>query len=416
MTALVGLKCRACGAPYPAEAVYVCEQCLGPLGVVLDEAVVRKTLSRASIESRPRSLWRYREVLPVLEPGRVGPTSGMTPLLRAERLGRAIGHDDCWVKDDSVNHPTCSYKDRVVPVALSRALELGFTTVSCASTGNLANSVSAHAARAGLRCVIFIPDGLERGKILGSAVFRATIVAVRGNYDQVNRLCTELAERHRWAFVNVNLRPYYVEGAKTFGWEIVEQLGWRLPRHAVLPTAGGTLLPKVAEAFEEAVRYGCAEGAPVRIYTAQAAGSAPVVRALHAGLDRFEPVKPQTIAKSIAIGNPADGNDVLRIVRASGGWGEMATDEEIVSAIRLLAETEGIFTEPAGGTTVAVARKLVAEGKIPKNETLVIGVTGNGYKTQEAVVEALPAPRVVNPKVREVEETLAGIPGWEDAK
>jgi threonine synthase len=386
--------------------------------VVLDEAAIAASISREAIASRGPNLWRYHEVLPVAEPGLVGPASGFTPLVRAEHLGRLLGHDDLWVKDDSINHPTCSYKDRVVPVAISRALELGYTTVSCASTGNLGNSVSAHAARAGLRCVIFIPDDLEQGKVLGSAIYKPTVVAVKGNYDHVNRLCAELAERYPWAFINVNMRPYYVEGAKTMGWEIAEQLGWELPVHCVLPTAGGTLLPKVAEAFRETVKYQCVEdtGTPVKIYTAQAAGSAPVVRALHAGDDHITPVKPDTIAKSIAIGNPADGPDVLHEVKSSGGWGDMASDEEITDAIRLLAECEGIFTEPAGGTTLAVAKKLIESGTIPKNERTVICITGNGYKTQEAVIESARPSVTIAPKLSEVAAALKGLEGWDDVE
>jgi threonine synthase len=392
MSFLTGLKCRECGQGYDVGAVHVCEYCFGPLEVQYDYDKAAKALSRKKIEARPRNLWRYRELLPVEGEPKIGLYSGYTPLVRADRLAEALGVEELWVKDDSVNHPTFSYKDRVVSVAITKAIELGFDTVSCASTGNLANSVSAHAARAGLRCFIFIPDNLERGKVIGSAIYRPTTVAISGNYDDVNRLCTEIADKYQWAFVNINVRPFYTEGAKTYGFEIAEQLGWRLPRHVVVPTAGGTILPKVAKAFEELVRVGLVKESPWRIYSAQAAGCAPVVNAIHRGSELIEPVKPKTIAKSIAIGNPADGFYVLKAVRDSGGWGEAATDEEIVAGIRLLAETEGIFTEPAGGTTVAVTKKLIEQGRIPRDESIVISVTGNGYKTLEAVMDVCEQP------------------------
>jgi threonine synthase len=362
---VTGLRCRECGQAYAIGPFHVCEYCFGPLEVGYDYKAIAKAMSRKKIESRPRNLWRYRELLPIETEPSIGLYSGFTPLVRAHRLGEALGVQELWVKDDSVNHPTFSYKDRVVSVAITKAIELGFDTVSCASTGNLANSVSAHAARAGLRCFIFIPDNLERGKVIGSAIYRPTTVAISGNYDDVNRLCTEIADKYQWAFVNINIRPFYTEGAKTYGFEVAEQLGWRLPRHIVVPTAGGTILPKVAKAFEELVQVGLVKESPWKIYSAQAAGCAPVVNAIHRHSELIEPVKPQTIAKSIAIGNPADGFYVLKAVRDSGGWGECATDEEIVAGIRLLAETEGIFTEPAGGTTVAVTKKLIEQGRIP---------------------------------------------------
>jgi threonine synthase len=374
--------------------LHVCETCFGPYEVVYDYAAIRRVLTREAIAARPHNLWRYRELLPVEGEPRVGLHSGYTPLVRADRLAAVLGVEELWVKDDSVNHPTFSYKDRVVSVAISKAVELGFDTVSCASTGNLANAVSAHAARAGLACYIFIPDDLEQGKVIGSTIYGPRAIAVRGNYDDVNRLCSEVADKYGWAFVNINVRPYYTEGAKTYGFEIAEQLGWRLPQHIVVPTAGGTILPKVAKAFKEFRDLGLVDdhGADFKIYTAQAAGCAPVVQALHKGTDLITPVKPQTIAKSIAIGNPADGFYVLKAVRDSGGWGETATDPEIVEGIRLLARTEGIFTEPAGGTTVAVTKKLIEQGRIPRDESIVISVTGNGYKTLEAVLGAVEQP------------------------
>jgi threonine synthase len=401
MSHVLGLRCRECGADYPHEPLHVCDQCFGPLEVVYDYAAAARTLTRDAIAARPRNLWRYRELLPVLAEPVVGLHSGFTPLVRADRLAAALGVEELYIKDDSVNHPTFSYKDRVVSVAMSKAIEFDFDTVSCASTGNLANSVSAHAARAGLNCYIFIPDNLEQGKVIGSAIYGPHTVAIRGNYDDVNRLCSEIADKYRWAFVNINIRPYYTEGAKTFGFEIAEQLGWRLPQHVVIPTAGGTILPKVAKAFQELETVGLVRGAMPKIYSAQAAGCAPVVHALHRGTDLIEPVKPDTIAKSIAIGNPADGYYVLKAVRESGGWGEAVTDAEIVAGIHLLARSEGIFTEPAGGTTVAVTKKLIELGRIPRNESIVISVTGNGYKTLEAVSNSVASPFVINARLQE---------------
>ncbi len=409
MSFVNGLKCRECGERYEIAPVHVCELCFGPLEVEYNYAAIKKTISRELIESRPPNLWRYRELLPLDGEPLTGFHSGFTPLVKADRLARALGVDELYVKDDSVNHPTFSYKDRVVSVALSKAVELGFDTVACASTGNLANSVAAHAARMGLRCFVFIPDNLERGKVVGSAIYNPTPVAISGNYDDVNRLCTEIADKYKWAFANINLRPFYTEGAKTYGFEVAEQLGWKLPAHIVVPTAGGTILPKVAKGFEELVQMGLVEDRPCKIYSAQASGCAPVVNALHRESDLIEPVKPNTIAKSIAIGNPADGYYVLGAVRKSGGWGEMATDKEIVEAIQLLAQTEGIFTEPAGGTTVAVTKKLIEQGRIPRDEAIVISVTGNGYKTIEAVNDAVAEPHQISAKLSAFDELYANL-------
>jgi len=399
MSYITALKCRECGQDYPVEPLHVCETCFGPLEVVYDYGRIRAALSHKLIESRPRNLWRYRELLPVDHEPDIGPCSGFTPLLHARRLGAEIGIKRLYIKDDTVNHPTLSYKDRVVSVAITKAREFGFTTVSCASTGNLATAVASHAARAGLQCYIFMPEGVESGKIVGSAIYGARVITIRGNYDDVNRLCSEIADKYGWAFVNINLRPYYTEGAKTFGFEIAEQLGWKLPDHVVIPTAGGTILPKVAKAFKELKEVGLvAEGNP-KIHSAQAAGSAPVIHALHKGVDLITPVKPNTIAKSIAIGNPADGYYVLGAVRESGGWGEMATDEEIVGAIKLLARTEGIFAEPAGGTTLAVTLKLIEQGRIHPEESVVVSITGNGYKTLEAVSQSVEQPFVIEARL-----------------
>jgi threonine synthase len=390
MSALVGLQCHLCRAVFPLEALYVCDRCLGPLEAVYDYGAVR--LTREEIERRPKNLWRYRELLPITGHPRTGSHSGFTPLVRCTRLADRLGVDELYVKDDSVNHPTLSYKDRVVSVAATRALELGFTVLACASTGNLANSVAAHAARLGVECSVFIPDNLEAGKLLGSAVFNPTILAIAGNYDDVNRLCTQVGDRYGWGFVNINLRSYYAEGAKTYGFEIAEQLGWRYPRHVVAPVAGGTLLPRILRGFRELREVGLVDGDLPRMYAAQAAGCAPVVRAIEAGLDYPEPVRPDTLAKSIAIGNPADGFQVIQSIKSTGGTGAAVSDSQIVDAIRLLAETEGIFTEPAGGTTLAAAIDLIARGVIPRDESIVVSVTGNGYKTSEVVADRLTAP------------------------
>jgi threonine synthase len=368
---------------FPAEATYVCDKCLGPLEPVYDYRAIHVT--RAEIEQRPKNLWRYRELLPITGEPLTGFHSGFTPLIRCDRLAARLGLSELYLKDDSVNHPTLSYKDRVVSVAATRAVELGFKVISCASTGNLANSVSAHAARLGLECCVFIPDNLEPGKILGSAIYRPTILAIAGNYDDVNRLCAQVADRYGWGFVNINLRSYYAEGAKTMGFEIVEQLGWRYPRHVVSPVAGGTLLPRILRGFRELAEIGLAQGDLPCIHAAQAAGCAPVVRALEAGLEHPELVRPDTIAKSIAIGNPADGFQVLRAVRSTGGSGAMVEEDDIVRGIQLLAETEGIFTEAAGGVTVAATQQLIERGAIPRDESIVICVTGNGYKTIEVL-------------------------------
>jgi threonine synthase len=390
VSALIGLQCHLCKAAFPAEAVYVCDRCLGPLEPVYDYGAIR--LSREDIERRPKNLWRYRELLPIEGEPRTGFNSGFTPLVRCHRLAERLGVRELYIKDDSVDHPTLSYKDRVVSVAATRAVELGFKVLACASTGNLANSVAAHAARLGIECCVVIPDNLEAGKLLGSAIFNPTILAIAGNYDDVNRLCTQIADRYNWGFVNINLRSYYAEGAKTMGFEIVEQLGWRYPKHLVSPVAGGTLLPRIVRGLRELREIGLVEGDLPRVYAAQAAGCAPVVHALDAGLEHPEPVRPNTIAKSIAIGNPADGYQVIQSVKATGGSGAAVTDTEIVDAIKLLAETEGIFTEPAGGTTLAATIDLVNRGVIPRDESIVVCVTGNGYKTAEVVADQLTKP------------------------
>jgi len=404
VSALIGLQCHLCKSRFPADALWACEKCLGPLEPMYDYAAV--TVTREQIERRPKNLWRYRELLPITGEPRTGFNSGFTPLVRCTRLADRLGLRELFIKDDSVNHPTLSYKDRVVSVAATRALELGFDVLACASTGNLANSVAAHAARLGVECCVFIPDNLEAGKVFGSAVYRPTILAIAGNYDDVNRLCTQVGDRYGWGFVNINLRAYYAEGAKTMGFEIVEQLGWRYPDHLVSPVAGGTLLPRILRGFRELKQVGLAEGEVPRVHAAQASGCAPVVKALAEGLDYPEPVRPDTIAKSIAIGNPADGFQVIESVRSTGGAGAAVSDRQIIDAIQLLAETEGIFTEPAGGTTLAATIDLVHRRVIEPDESVVVCVTGNGYKTAEVVADRLLAPVNLGRSFKEFEAWL----------
>ena len=394
-----GLRCKECGHAYAPEARHVCEDvCFGPLEVVYDYDAIRARVSRASIEAGPASIWRYRDFLPIEgDPIDVG--TGFTPLLRANRLARRLGLKELYIKNDGVNMPTLSFKDRVVSVALTRARELGFSTVSCASTGNLANSTAAIAAHAGMDCCVFIPADLEAGKILGTLVYNPTLMAVRGNYDQVNRLCSEVANTYGWGFVNINLRPYYSEGSKTLGYEVVEQLGWRLPDHIVAPLASGSLFTKIRKGFDEFMKVGLVDEKPVRFSGAQAEGCSPIAQAFAEGRDFITPVKPNTIAKSIAIGNPADGPYALDIASRTGGSIAAVNDEEIIEGIQLLAETEGVFTETAGGTTIAVLKKLVEQGKIDPSETTVAYITGNGLKTTEAVASAVGEPLTIDPQL-----------------
>ena len=406
MKFVAGLTCHLCGAKYPAQALWVCTECLGPLEVSYDYEAIRKVLSRELIESRPLSLWRYLELLPVEEP-RTGFNSGFTPLVKARRLAKELGIAELYIKDDSVNHPTFSYKDRVVSVAATKCVELGFPVFGCASTGNLAGSVAAHAARLGLPCYVFIPNDLEPAKILGAAIYDPHVVAVEGNYDDVNRLCTQIADRYGWGFANINLRSYYAEGAKTMGFEIAEQLGWRFPQHIVSPVAGGTLLPRIHKGLREFKQLGLVSGDLPKIHAAQPAGSAPVVRAIEAGQEYPDPVKPQTIAKSLAIGNPADGFQVVRVVKETGGSAAMVSDDEILDAIQLLARTEGIFTEPAGGTTLAATRALIKRGVIKPDESVVICITGNGYKTAEVMYDRVAKPTQIGRSLAEFEKVVA---------
>ncbi|MGF1524488.1 MAG: threonine synthase [Leptolyngbyaceae cyanobacterium] len=405
--AFTALRCRECGETYDLGAKHVCEDvCFGPLEVAYNYDTIRQRVSRASIEAGPKSIWRYKDFLPVTSEHPIDVGTGMTPLLKANRLARRLGLKSLYIKNDAVNMPTLSFKDRVVSVALTRAQELGFTTVSCASTGNLANSTAAIAAHAGLDCCVFIPSDLEAGKVLGTLIYGPTVMAVKGNYDQVNRLCSEVANTHGWGFVNINLRPYYSEGSKTLGFEVAEQLGWQLPDHIVAPLASGSLFTKIYKGFQEFIKTGLVDDKAVRFSGAQAEGCSPIAQAFHEGRDFITPVKPNTIAKSIAIGNPADGIYALETARKTNGHIEAVTDAEIVDGIKLLAETEGIFTETAGGTTIAVLKKLADEGKINPDETTVAYITGNGLKTQEAVQGYIGEPLTIDPKLDAFERAL----------
>jgi len=401
------LKCRECGKLYPKQAIHVCDFDFGPLEAAYDYEAIKPVLTRKAIESRPHTMWRYRELLPIDGEPTVGTQVGFTPLVKAERLAKALGIRELYVKNDTVNYPTLSFKDRVVSVALSRARELGFKTVACASTGNLANSVAANAASAGLKSYVLIPADLEQGKVLGSLVYGTNVIGIHGAYDQVNRLCSEIAGKYGWGFVNVNLRPYYAEGSKSMGFEIMEQLGWRIPQHTVIPMASGSLLTKIHKAYTEFTKLGLVESSPFSVYGAQATGCAPISHAMKRGTDIVKPVpKPDTIVKSLAIGTPADGYYAIHAMKQTGGSAEDVTDEEVVEGIRLLAECEGIFAETAGGVTTACAKKLIASGAIPRDQSAVLCITGHGLKTQEAITGKCGEPRLIKPSLREFEEQI----------
>ena len=402
-----GLRCRVCGEGYPLDPIHVCERCFGPLEVAYDDAALARDLTRESIAAGPPTLWRYKPLLPVATDSPIDLGAGWTPLLRAQRLGRVLGLDHLYIKNDCVN-PTYSFKDRVVAVAVSRARELGIDTVACASTGNLASAVAAAAAVAGLRCYVFVPEGLESSKIVNAGVYGPHVMQVKGNYDAVNRLCAELADTYNWGFVNVNLRPYYAEGSKTLGFEVCEQLGWRAPDHVVVPIASGALLVKIARGIRQLADVGLIAAPHTRFSGAQAAGCAPVATAFAAGTDDVRPVRPNTIARSLAIGNPADGPFAVRVARESGGAIDAAGDAEIVEGIRLLARTEGIFAETAGGVTVAVLKRLAEQGVLRRDETIVAYITGNGLKTPDAVAGTLPEPLSVAPSVEAFEAVVSG--------
>ena len=399
------LRCRECGRAYDLDPIHVCEFCFGPLEVDYDYDAIKQTVTRASIERGPRSIWRYHPLLPCDAEVAVDLGVGFTPLIKAENLGRQLGLRQLYIKNDTVN-PTWSFKDRVVAVASTRARQFGFTTLACASTGNLANSVAAHAAHAGMDAVVVIPADLEQGKVIGSAIYSPTLVAVNGNYDDVNRLCAELGDKYPWAFVNINVRPYYAEGSRTLGFEICEQLGWRAPDHAIVPMASGSLFTKVWKGINELAKIGLIEDVPTHMHGAQAAGCSPITTAWSEGSLNYRPVRPNTIAKSLAIGNPADGYYALRTLADSGGAATACTDDEVIDGMKLLASSEGIFAETAGGVVIAGLQRLVQEGRIGPDEVTVALITGAGLKTQEAVIGHLEEPLHIQPNVASFEEAV----------
>jgi threonine synthase len=402
MSYVKALKCRECGQEYEKAAKYVCEFCFGPLEAAYDYDKIKKDMTREKIASRPLNIWRYRELLPVEGDKYNTLQEGYTPLIRADRLGALLGLKNLYIKNDCAN-PTHSFKDRVVAVASTRALELGFDTLACASTGNLANAVAAYGARAGLKRYVFIPSDLEKGKIIGALVYDPNLIAVNGNYDDVNRLCSEIAGKYKWAFVNINMRPYYAEGSKTLAFETAEQLGWQAPDQVVVPVASGSLLTKIWKGTQEMIKVGLISQKKMRVFGAQAAGCSPVTTAYKAKVDTFRPVKPNTIAKSLAIGNPADGYYALKTIAESNGGAEMATDPEIIEGIKLLAQTEGIFAETAGGVTIACLKKLAAAGALDRDAVTVAYITGTGLKTQEAVADHLREVKVIQPNLEAFE-------------
>jgi threonine synthase len=407
MAAAYELRCRECGKRYENAPLSICDGCFSPLEVVVDLDAARHTFTREAIADGPSSMWRYQALLPV--PDDYVPTTpaGWTPLLRAPRLAERIGARNLWIKNDAVCMPTLSFKDRVVAVALANARTFGFDTVGCSSTGNLANAVAAQAARLGLKTYILVPADLEAAKILNTQVYGATLVRIDGNYDHVNRLCSQIADRYNWGFVNVNLRPYYAEGSKTVGFEIAEQLGWRLPDNVVVPMAGGSLIVKIRKAFKELIALGLVEEKEVRFFGAQATGCSPISTAVKNGADAIEPQRPATIARSLAIGNPADGVYAARAIRESGGWAEDVSDVEIVSAIQELAETEGVFTETAGGVTTAVTARLYAHGRIHPDQLTVACITGNGLKTTDVLQGAYEQHAAIRPRLGDFENYIA---------
>ena len=406
MTHATHLACRECSREFPLDPINVCDFCFGPLEVQYDRGAIQARVTRERIEAGPRSIWRYKDMLPVNDDYIVDLNVGFTPLLRAENLARELGMRELWIKNDTCN-PSWSFKDRVVAVASSRARQLGFETLACASTGNLANAVSAHAARAGMRAIVFIPHDLEAGKVLGSAIYDPTIVAVNGSYDDVNRLCSELADNRHWAFVNINVRPYYSEGSRTLAFEVAEQLGWRAPRQCVAPMASGSLFTKIHKGFEELQQYGLIDEAEVRMVGAQAAGCSPIATAWQGGTTNIRPVKPDTIAKSLAIGNPADGYYALKTMAATDGGATAVSDAEVVEGIQLLAQAEGVFAETAGGVTIAGLRQAIEREIIDPDEPTVAFITGGGLKTSDAVEPHVTRPIPVEGTLQSFEDAFA---------
>tara|TARA_B100001123_G_scaffold450834_1_gene624339 strand:- start:4529 stop:5791 length:1263 start_codon:yes stop_codon:yes gene_type:complete len=407
MSKVLGLQCKECAALYEIGAKHVCELCFGPLEVTYDYDYIKAQISRKKIENGPLSLWRYADLLPVETGWDKDVRVGFTPMQHARRLGAELGLRNLYIKNDSVN-PTFSFKDRPVAVAITKARELGYKVFACASTGNLASAVSAAGIKADMQTYVFMPSDVESGKITNAAIYGAHLIAVNGTYDQLNRLCSEIVDEENWAFCNINMRPYYAEGSKTIALETVEQLGWKAPDHVVVPIASGALYTEVAKGFSELVEVGLLESQSVRISGAQAKGCNPVAKAFAEGEERFEPVRnPTTVAKSLAIGNPADGNYSIAIANKTNGLIEQVSDEEIVDAVRLLAATEGIFTEPAGGVTIATLKKLAAAGKVGPDELTVAYITGNGLKAQEAINDQLGASMTVEPTISSFEQELA---------
>jgi threonine synthase len=410
MSYISNMRCRECGREYPKAAQNVCDWCFGPLEVMYDYEAIKKVISRQKIEAGPRTVWRYRDLLPVGDGPLVDLHAGFTPLVKADNLGKLLGLNNLWLKNDCVN-PTYSFKDRVVTVAATVAKEFGYDTLACASTGNLAGAVAAHAAKAGMAAYVFIPADLERVKVVGAAVYGPTVVAVKGSYDDVNRLCSEIADQYHWAFVNINVRPFYSEGSKTLGYEVAEQLGWRAPDHAVVPVASGSMFTKIWKGFKEFEKLGLIGEVNTRMHMAQAIGCSPVVTAYTEGTMDVRPVKPNTIAKSLAIGNPADGFYALNVIKESGGSGVAVTDDEVVEGIKLLARTEGIFGETAAGVTISGLRRLVRAGTIKPDDLTVAYITGNGLKTQEVVEDAV-QPLLVTPAFESFQQALKSRQWW----
>lgn len=402
------LRCRECHKTWGNAPKSICEDCFSPLEVFYDYDSLAQLFTREKIAQGPPNIWRYSALLPLPENHQPSLPVGFTPLLKAPTLARALGAKNVYLKNDAVCLPTLSFKDRVVAVALANARSFGFDTVSCSSTGNLANATAAQAVRNGLKCWIFVPADLEPAKILGTQVFGAKLVRIAGSYDQVNRLCSQIADEHHWGFVNVNLRPYYAEGSKTFGYEIAEQLGWRLPDNVVCPMAGGSLITKIKKAFDELIQLKLVEPKPVKFFGAQATGCSPISTAVKLGNSDIEPQKPSTIARSLAIGNPADGHYAIQTINQSAGWSEDVSDPEIVNSIQLLAESEGIFTETAGGVTVGCARKLYKSDRILPDETTVLAITGNGLKTTDVLTGEYQAVHPIAPKLVEFNRYIEG--------